>query len=327
MIGLHAFLFIAVHACHDMLQAYYPGQSVSGSIQVVVRESKLYQYVGVGFEGKGKVHWTETVSRGNARYGRSMGNTLTDTIHYSDKETYVDMIIVVWGNKEAPQTTKLDPGTFTFPFQFTIPADCPPTYNTQRGQISYQVYGIIASQVKEYKIDTPLTVNRLIDLNQQPNLLQAYEKADVKNMSVCCCCKTDESAMITFKMPRTGFCVIREQIPVTFECTNESSIGIDVCVEVIQRTVYIARSCEKSFEIIIGNFSCQIQLWGQDTKSVEFDLPSSVQLPIATRIINVFHSARLWVTCKRDCCSEFDGPLIDVPITLGNVPFQDPAPS
>lgn len=196
-----------------MLQAYYPGQSVSGSIQIVVMESKFYQYAGVGLKGKGKVHWTEMVSRGNysRRYG--MGNdTLTDTIHYSDEETYVDMIIIVWGNKEAPQPTKLEPGTFTFPFQFTIPADCPPMYNTHTGQISYQLYGIITSQVNQYKIDTPLILNHLIDLNKQSNLLQPFEKANVKDMTLCCCYKSNEAAVITFKMPRTGFCVIQEQI-------------------------------------------------------------------------------------------------------------------
>ena len=158
---------------------YYPGQEVSGSIQIVVREPKWYQYVGVGLEGKGRVRWTETHSTSRGGDGR--------TITYSDNETYVDLIFIVWGNKEAPQPTKLDPGTSTFPFQFTIPPNCPPTFDSQTGRIHYRLYGVISSQLNQYKIETPLTVNCMIDLNQQPNLLQPVEQSTEKDITVCCC--------------------------------------------------------------------------------------------------------------------------------------------
>ena len=150
--------------------------------------------MGVGLEGKGNVRWTESHTTGTGDDRR------TETTTYSDNETYVDLIFIVWGNKEAPQPTRIDPGTFNFPFKFTIPLNCPPTFTTQTGQINYQLYGVISSQVKQYKIETPLTLNCLIDLNQQPNLLQPVQQSTVKDITLCCCFKSG-AAHITFKMP------------------------------------------------------------------------------------------------------------------------------
>ena len=292
-------------------------------------EPKLYQYVAVGLEGKGRVHWTETHERGpsySSRYGTR--TTRTVTLHYSDNEVYIDKLVVVWGNKEASQSTRLDPGTYNFPFQFTIPPNCPPTYETHNiiAEINYQLYGVVSSQVTEHecKVETPLVLNHLIDLNLQPDLLQPVEKSDVKGITWCCCCESGE-AEITFKIQRGGFCVVQERIPVTFECKNGSSRQISVRVEVVEITTYAARSYKKSFKKVIGESSCQIPAFESDTSSVEFDLPSSVRMPLSTRIITVTHLAQLWITNALDCCSEIDGPTFSVPIAIGNVPFQGQA--
>ena len=48
---------------------------------------------------------------------------------------HMDLSVAVWGNKETPQPTKIDSGTFDFPFELAIPAQCPPTFNTFTGDI------------------------------------------------------------------------------------------------------------------------------------------------------------------------------------------------
>ena len=66
---------------------------ISGSIQITPTEPKWYHYVAVCLHGKGKVRWTGS--------------------HYED-ETYADLSVAVWGNKETPQPTKLIPVRLTF---------------------------------------------------------------------------------------------------------------------------------------------------------------------------------------------------------------------
>ena len=294
---------------------YYPSQPISGSIQIILTEPKWYQYVTVHLEGKGWVHWSETYTTGTG------DNQRTETRYYSDDETYADLSVVVWGNKEAPQPTRIDPGTFTFPFQFTIPPHCPPTFDSGTGKIVYKLCGTVSSQVKEYKIETSLTVRTLIDLNQQPNLLEPINKSEVKNLAACCC--NAGEAELTLKMPRSGFCVAQERIPLTFECRNGSSRPISAKVQILQLIVYNASSSQKTDFKINGNFSCQIQPSGSDTKSVEFDLPPSISLGFATKIITVSHSVNLWTTFSVGVFGGFASSPISIPIVIGNVPFDD----
>lgn len=281
----------------------------------MLREPKWYQYVAVSLEGKGRVHWTESHSTGTGDDRR------TETRHYSDNETFADLLVIVWGNREAPQPTRIDPGTFTFPFQFTIPPHCPPTFETVTGKIQYRLFGIVSSQVNQYKIETPLVVSSLIDLNLQPNLLQPTNQSTVKNITSCCCINAGE-AHVSLKLPRTGFCVIQDRVPVTFECRNGSSRQLIVRAEIAQGIVYNAAGHTRTGSDTIGNYSCQIPPSESDTKSIEFELPSSVSLGFTCRIISVSHSLRLWVTHSMEV-GFFVGPAIVIPIVIGNVPLRD----
>ena len=287
---------------------------ISGSIQITLTEPKWYQYVAVHLEGKGVVHWTETHTTGTG------DNRRTETRHYSARETYTDLSAVVWGNKEAPRPIKLDSGTFNYPFELTIPPQCPPTFKTFTGNIEYKLYGIVSSQVSEYKIETPLAINNVIDLNQQPHLLEPSSKSAVKNVIICCCRNAGE-AQLTLTMPKTGFCVVQERIPVTFECTNGSSRQITARVEVMQSIVYNARGHHKHGHDLIGNFSCQIPPSGSETKLIQFDLPPSIILGFTTEIIAISHSVNVWITHSLEVVS-FAVPPISVPIVIGNVPFH-----
>ena len=295
---------------------YYPGQAISGSIQMTLTEPKWYQYVAVHLDGKGRVHWTESHTTGTG------DNQRTETTHYSANESYADLSVVVWGNKGAPQPTQIDPGTFNFPFQLTIPPQCPPTFKSYTGDIEYKLYGIVSSQVSEYKIETPLIVNKLIDLNQQPQLLEPVSQTAAKNVTVCCCCNAGE-AQLTLTMPKTGFCVVQEHIPVSVVCRNGSSRQITARVEVAQTIVYNARGHHRHGSDTIGNFSRQIQPSQSDTRSIEFDLPPSIILGFTTDIITVSHSVKLWITHSLEAFGGLFGVApISIPVVIGNVPFH-----
>ena len=79
-----------------MLQVYYPGQVITGSLQITLTEPKWYQYICMHLQGKGRVHWTVYCTTGTKHHPH------TETLADSDNETYLDLSVVVWGNKEAP---------------------------------------------------------------------------------------------------------------------------------------------------------------------------------------------------------------------------------
>jgi hypothetical protein len=111
------------------------------------------------------------------------------------------------------------------------------------GEIGYQLFGITASQVNEYKIEAPLIIRALVDLNLQPHLQQPLNKTEVKSIMKCCCCCDTGEAEVTFKLPRTGFCLKKDQInfPITIECSNGSSEVVFLTVDLSQTTTYKAK--------------------------------------------------------------------------------------
>ena len=72
---------------------------------------------------------------------------------------------------------------------------------------------------------------------------------------------------------------------------------------------------------MISNFACQIRPSENETKSIEFDLPQTIQLAFSSRIINFAHTIDVWVIHSLNFAPLL-GPLISVPITIGNVPFH-----
>lgn len=289
---------------------------------MTLTEPKWYQYVAVHLLGEGKVHWTVRCTSG------TRDNRRTETVHYSADETHADVSVVVWGNKEALQPTKIDPGTFNFPFQLTLPSHCPPTLKNIIGNIEYKLLGIVSSQVNEYKIETPLVVGTVIDLNKQPNLLLPVDQSAVVNITTFCCCNAGE-AYLTLKVPKTGFCIARERIPVTLECRNGSTQQISAVVEVAQSVDCNNRGIHhKELNETIGSFSFQIQPSGYETKTIEFDVPPSIALGFVTELITLSHSVRVWVDYSVKIGEDIKPP-ISIPVVIGNVPFHgtgQPAP-
>ena len=297
---------------NQSIQIYYPNQLVTGTVQLVLSEPKWYQYVDVKLEGTGNVHWSETHGIGDNEW----------TEYYSESDTYMDDSAVVWGSREEPQPTQIDPGMHNFPFQFTIPSHCPPTFNMFSGEIKYRLLVTVSSQVKQYKIEAPLMVGYLVDLNLQPHLLEPVNKTAMKDITVCFCCNRG-TAEINVTMPQTGFCVERDRIPVSFQCRNDSSQQITVRVEALQLIEFRTRTKSKSVsnKNFGGHFVYHIQATEHETKSLEFVIPTSVLPDFSTRIIKLSHIVSLLITTSYGCIPIY----IPIPVVIGNVAFHNQA--
>ena len=246
-----------------------------------------------------------------------LGTCNATTYYYSDSDVYVDKSIVVWGNKVSPRPTKIDPGTHNYPFEFTLPSDCPPTFNMFHGKIKYRLLVAVSSQTKEYKVEAPLTVGYVVDLYSQPHLLEPVNKTIVKNVTVCCCCNGG-TAEITVNLPQTGFCTERDHIPITCECRNSSSQMItvrgDVSQLIVFRANYHSTSVPKTFG---GVFVQHVQPSGDETRSFKFAIPTSVLPDFSTRIIRLSHVVSFFITNTYG----FIPSYIQIPVVIGNVPF------
>ena len=149
--------------------------------------------------GKGKVDWSERVTVGSG------SNRRTVTRKYSAEETYVNIDVIIWGSKKVSQPTKIDSGTSSFPFEFTIPPDCPPTFSTVTGKNTYQLFGIVSSQVNEYKIETPLVIRNVLDLNSHYRIFYNLSTKSLQKRSSNAVVVTMERCQLPFRCHELDF--------------------------------------------------------------------------------------------------------------------------
>ena len=290
---------------------------------MTLSESRSYKYITLTLKGKGKVKWTEEVTH-TVQEGDET-KFVTETVEYDEKEKHADESVVVWGNKDSHHETSIGPGTLDFPFQLTIPSHCPPTFETNTGKIKYKLVVVASREGKDDEIKTPLIMGSLIDLNAKPDLALPVEKSTVKEITTCCCFSAGETE-INFKMPRTGFCVVKDHIPITVECKNGSSKVITLRVELTQKIAYSADGKHKTDSKTIGDFSHEIQPSDTDTKSSEFALPATVVLGFSSKIIKVSHCVNLWLDHSWNLGGIFSEPPVSVPVVIGNVLISEAVP-
>lgn len=77
--------------------------------------------------------------------------------------------------------------SYSFPFQFTFPPECPPTFNATHGSMKYSLWGFLSSQVNQYKIEALITVGSVVDLNLHPNVLEPVDLISRKDVKKFCC--------------------------------------------------------------------------------------------------------------------------------------------
>ena len=143
-----------------------------------------------------------------------------------------------------------------------------------------------------------------------------------KSIMKCCCCDTGEAEVI-FKMPRTGFCLKQDQIPIVIECMNGSSEEISLAVEFSQITTYKAKGHTRVKAENVNIFFCNIpaSTLTSDTKSANPDIPKFISLGFKSKMIEISHLIVLWVS-RASLCS-LPSHIIETPVVIGNVPFHN----
>ena len=222
---------------------------------------------------------------------------------------------IVWSSENSSDNI-LGPGTYSFPFQFTLPQNCPPSYRkvcpSTLGQICYYMQGYINSKEGRSCKETNkihIKVVQLMDINR-PELQTAIHRTEQKRVGCLCCSSGEVEAMIF--LPCKGFCV-GHNILLTIKIENNSSRSAVLTVTVMQ-AIYLS-NCHYKFRILFAT-SPRI-----DAHSSYIWTPDSLTIPLLTattfksELISL--SYYLSVTTAVRCAKKSS---IKVPIVVGNVP-------
>jgi hypothetical protein len=280
------------------------------------------------FEGKAKVHWTESRTRTTG----SGNNRRTEhyTEHYTAEETYFSVKLKLLDNKGIQAVDNLlkrgsnilsdhmqlivtvtdgdvtiQPGTTYYPFYFTLPTNLPSSYNSSVGKVVYLVTARMKRSWYKFDVKAPLqfTVNGVLDLNKDPGAQLPLSTAKDKN--ICCwCCKSGPIGF-NLNLPRRGF-VPGEIIPFTAEMTNMSRRKVKgATASIVQIVKYHARGKTKTNEFTIvkshfgGVAEGQSETW-LEREGLRITPVPPTGLAGGCRIIDVQYELKVWKCNKYD---------------------------
>ena len=204
------------------MQAYRPGETISGALEFTLTEPKKYKCIKVHFFGRAHVHW---------KWGKTT---------YRGQEKYIDDVIFLW---RPQQNEPIGPGSFSFKFQFVIPPHVPSSFshvntglfNDGQGSISYEIEGIGVTGLLRFDDRTAAEI-----VIQRATSIRGETQAPVRQVKRgqvgCLCCAAGNVEFIA-KVPRTGYCVA-DKIPLTVDIENSSSKEIRMEAKIVRRIAF-----------------------------------------------------------------------------------------
>lgn len=294
---------------------YFSGQQLTGSVELVLHEAKSYNYIQVQIHGGAEVKWSETYTTGSGEDER------TETVTYSAYHTYVDETTVLWRKEQTPHG-KIGPGSYKFPFSFTLPSQCASSFTGSVGTISYDIRGRIGTGLFRFDRRTyaPIKVSQIVDINV-PQLLAPVRQTQVKDVGCLCC--ISGNVELSAAIPRSGFCINGDRIPLTVMVENGCTQDISLRAAVLKTISYYAEGKEKyDYATIAFVNSRRIPRNSTHTWNPENLIIRSVETTLDSpgAIITIQYTLKITAQVPY----AFD-PCIRIPIVLGNVPYQGTA--
>lgn len=288
---------------------YTPGSIVSGILKFTLNETKHYKYIQATLYGQSHVSWTESGSRDNE----------TPEESYTSNKTHVEDTVTLWKNSTHET---LGPGFYKYHFQFTLPRKCPSSFEGKYGHIRYYVQGQIGTESSKFEqvVDALLQVNEVVDINR-PSLLTPIHQFKRNRVGRWCFC-LPINMEVTVEIPRTGYCINEDSIPLRVSAKNGSSSFSTVNAMIIQRVLYHAEDKQKRYSNVIASVSAESLMPYSTIANVEFP---TLQVPKTEPTIADSANIELYYVLNVVVGVSWDDSMnsrVEIPIVLGNVPFK-----
>uniref|UniRef100_A0A915DPP9 Arrestin-like N-terminal domain-containing protein n=1 Tax=Ditylenchus dipsaci TaxID=166011 RepID=A0A915DPP9_9BILA len=157
---------------------FFPGQPVNGRLIAALREPVKARAVVVYVVGRAHTYWEESRSNGS--------HNTTDV--YTAEFVYLNLQIPVWLPNN-PTFPFVPAGMQEFPFHFTLPLNCPPSFEGFYGFIRYFCRAKID---RPWRVDdttaTAFTVMPIFDLNLVLYANSSVGRQFSEMITTCCCC-------------------------------------------------------------------------------------------------------------------------------------------
>ena len=287
-----------------IIQEFLCGERVSGLLHFTLKESKSYKRIEIKLYGGAQVRWTESDYTGEHL-----------RIHQS-QEIYVHEARILWRSDQSPQG-KIGPGTFDLPFQFVIPRNCLGSFQGSVGAISYALHGLIKTGMLhcDHITETPIQVSRVATINL-PYLLMPVRQSKKKHVGFF---HFGSDIEFTVSLSRTGFC-IGHNLPLTVSIVNGSSRWVKLRASIQRYCHFYAQDHSQVHDKrkLTTVITPEIAPHSEQTVNIEDLIVPMVEPSFSgSQIIEIQYVLK--VTAVIPWASNSS---VEIPITLGNVPFR-----
>lgn len=225
--------FVIVLAGGVSNPVFYPGQAISGSIICENSVPKNFKAVKIRLEGRVDV---------SLRGARSLNSSLNNGLNAS--KIYINQSFILWSKTSAIQSgagEQFPAGIQSIPFSFQLPQNIPPSFIGIWGSIRYFLEAKIVKEGKlklDAVINTPLNVANVVvvdtsSITMSPTTLETQ----VVPTGILCCASSP--IVLTVTIPKTGYCISNEPIPVRVQVENDSYFNVrNIEIYIEKRIVY-----------------------------------------------------------------------------------------
>uniref|UniRef100_A0A8R1I1J1 Arrestin_N domain-containing protein n=1 Tax=Caenorhabditis japonica TaxID=281687 RepID=A0A8R1I1J1_CAEJA len=158
---------------------YFPGQAVTGKVILKTQESIKARFMKICIQGDASTKWQEHEHH-HRTDSQGRRDSLNEHVNYGSTINYLTGESTVWSSSDG--TNKIQPGVSIFPFAFSLPTNCPPSFEGCHGHIKYSVHVELDRPWKWNKHTHQLfTVVPAYDLNITPEAVNPMMNTVSKN--------------------------------------------------------------------------------------------------------------------------------------------------
>ncbi|XP_058059106.1 arrestin domain-containing protein 3-like [Anopheles bellator] len=289
---------------------YFPGQSLSGYVELRVLEAFKVKGVSLQIKGFAEVKWSETTGTGKARR----------TVHYHGRQDYINTVTYLQGSPEGNQFD-IAPGSHTYRFGCVLPGNVPTSFEGQFGHIRYTVRVVLHRPWKvdpTYKVG--FTVLRHVNLNENGLSLAVPCKLEIQKVFCCGPCASNPLHM-SAQIPIAGY-VPGQTIAVRIEASNRSKRRVNEFstkliknVSYISQTPYIRVRLEPE---IVAEVRCPgVAAGEQGTWDQFLAIPALPTTSNQCQVLTIGYE----VEVEGKITGPNINPRVRIPITIGTVPL------
>lgn len=198
---------------------YYPGQTVSGNIIVVLDSTKKIRGISVKVKGVANTCWTTDKQDMDER-GQYRDGTQTVSAH----EEYFETKYYLVGSASGGEI-EIQSGEHKFPFQCVLPTNLPSSFESDFGHVRYTVKATLDRPWKfDQEVKSPFTVVSPLDLNQESRASEKIEEEMSKTF--CCLCCGTPPLTVNYSLPVRGY-VPGQSMPIKVNVENHSGVTVE----------------------------------------------------------------------------------------------------